>query len=231
RRQEDCASKAQDCRMVRGAVLPVDKIRRTAQITGQATTIGEVLGRHVGNRELLTGPEAPVQLLQSLVVQTIYILDATRSIACARSASPEETNNASRSKVTVCSGYTGYLSRITNNGITEPSEHAERKRHVRLIRREGRAVLKVRNCRRVRTASTVGKELLPFRNLNVRIQTGGANKCIPKRLVYTFANISHLSHFIFPFSSRFFNVGSSDSLTDTLKGPGLWFSKELWALF
>src|SRR5690606_1215863 len=111
RRQEDCASKAQDCRMIRGAVLPVDKIRRTAQITGQATTIGEVLGRHVGNRELLTGPEAPVQLLQSLVVQTIYILDATRSIACTRSASPEETNNASRSKVTVCSGYTGYLSR------------------------------------------------------------------------------------------------------------------------
>src|SRR5690606_31250242 len=47
RRQEDCASKAQDCRMIRGAVLPVDKIRRTAQITGQATTIGEVLGRHV----------------------------------------------------------------------------------------------------------------------------------------------------------------------------------------
>src|SRR5690606_24024573 len=132
----------------------------------QTTTIGEVLGLHVGDRELLTGTERPVQLLHRLVVQTIRVLHGTGGVAEARTAGAEEVHDAGGREVTVGGDYaTTLVSRIADHGVAEPNADAECEGHVRLIGRQSRTVLEVRHCVGVRATRTVGEQLLTVSDL------------------------------------------------------------------
>lgn len=198
RGQQDGASQAEDRRVIRRTVLPVDEIRGTTHVARETSPIGEVFRRHVGDTELLPSSKRPVELFHGLPVQPVHVLDTTDAVAASRRIG-EERRGASLAEIAVADSLGSSrraedVSSGPHHRIAEPREHADSERHVRLIARQRGSVGEVGQRLDAVGTCPVGEQLLAVVDLgDVPAQAGGANE----RIVDTDSTVSRGVDYIF----------------------------------